>query len=89
MTPGWGPAVLAAGSVDRIEAVLRRLCARAGVEYDKRVVHGLRRTAGTRMYEETKDLLEPRDFLGHRNAVTTEVYVQYSRNRKKPANRDW
>ncbi|MFC3833459.1 tyrosine-type recombinase/integrase [Deinococcus rufus] len=89
MTPRWGPGVMAAGSVERIEDVVRRLCVRSGVPYDKRVVHGLRRTAGTRMYEETKDLLETRDFLGHKSSVTTEVYVQYSRAKKKPANRDW
>lgn len=89
MTPRWGPAVLGSSSVDWAEKTLQRLCARAGIEYARRTVHGLRRTAGTRMYEETRDLLETRDFLGHSSATTTEVYVMYARDRKKPANRDW
>lgn len=89
MTPGWGPGVFSAGSVDWAEKVMLRLCKKAGVEYSRRVVHGLRRTAGTRMYEATQDLLETRDFLGHSSATTTEVYVQYARHRKRPVNRDW
>ncbi|MBZ9752971.1 site-specific integrase [Deinococcus sp. HMF7604] len=89
MTPGWGPALLGATSVGWAELTLQRLCKAAGVEYTKRTVHGLRRTAGTRLYEETLDLLETRDFLGHSSAQTTEVYVQYARNKKKPTNRDW
>ncbi|MVN88330.1 tyrosine-type recombinase/integrase [Deinococcus sp. HMF7620] len=89
MTPGWGPALLGATSPDWAEYTMKRLCKQAGVEYAKRTVHGLRRTAGTRLYEETLDLLETRDFLGHSSAQTTEVYVQYARNKKKPTNRDW
>ncbi|WP_198170800.1 tyrosine-type recombinase/integrase [Deinococcus arboris] len=89
MTPRWGPALFGATSTDWVQDTLRRLCEAAGIEHTGRAVHGLRRTAGTRLYEETKDLLETRDFLGHRNANTTEVYVAYAAQRKKPANRDW
>lgn len=89
LTPSWGPYVLTATSVGRIEYVMKKLCREAGVPYDRRVVHGLRRTAGTRLYAQTKDLLEVRDFLGHSSVTATEVYVQYERERRKPSNRDW
>ncbi|MBZ9753215.1 site-specific integrase [Deinococcus sp. HMF7604] len=89
MTPGWGPALLGATSVKWAETTMQRLCKAAGIEYAGRTVHGLRRTAGTRLYEETLDLLGTRDFLGHSSTAPTEVYVQYARDKKKPANRDW
>ena len=87
MTPGFGPGVLHAGSNSYLEGLMQALCARAGVKYLG--VHALRRQAGTRMYEVTGDLLETRDFLGHSTAETTEVYVEYVKRRKVPANRDW
>ena len=87
MTPTFGPAVLPAGSNSYLETLMQGLCARAGVKYLG--VHALRRQAGTRMYEVTGDLLETRDFLGHSTAETTEVYVEYVKRRKVPANRDW
>lgn len=87
MTPGFGPGLLHASSNAYLEGLMKSLCARAGVKYVG--VHALRRQAGTRMYEATEDLLETRDFLGHRTALTTEVYVQYAKTRKKPINRDW
>lgn len=88
-SPSFGPSLLFYTSVVYLEKLMRALCAKAGVPYLGRSVHGLRRTAGTRMYEETRDLLETRDFLGHSSSVTTEVYVKYALDRRRPKNRDW
>ena len=89
MTPSLGPWLLSYRTIHSVEQHLQKLCALADVPYQKRGVHGLRRTAGSQMYEQTQDLLETRDFLGHASAVTTEVYVGYVKDRKKPKNRDW
>ena len=70
-----------------LEGLMKGLCARAGVKYVG--VHALRRQASTRIYEATEDLLETRDFLGHRTALTIKVYVQYAKTRKKSVSRDW
>ncbi|THF69208.1 integrase [Deinococcus sp. Arct2-2] len=83
------PYVLIANSTDRVQDIVRRLCAKTGVAWTKRKVHGLRRTAGTRAYTESKDLLDTRDFLGHSQASTTEVYIHYARAQEKAVNRDW
>ncbi|WP_194165354.1 tyrosine-type recombinase/integrase [Deinococcus terrestris] len=83
------PLVLIANSTDRVQDIVRRMCARAGVPWEKRKVHGLRRTAGTRAYTESRDLLDTRDFLGHSQAATTEVYIHYARAQDKAVNRDW
>lgn len=89
MTPGIREFVLSGTSVNRIENLVRRLCERAGVPYEGRAVHGLRRTAGTRAYVESQDLIGTRDFLGHTSTVTTEIYVMYARDQEKAVNRDW
>lgn len=83
------PFVLIANSTDRVQDIVKRLCTLAGVPWEKRKVHGLRRTAGTRAYTESKDLLDTRDFLGHSQASTTEVYIHYARAQDKAVNRDW
>ena len=83
------PSVLVGNSTDRVVDILRRLCVKAGVPWEKRKVHGLRRTAGTHAYTETKDLLDTRDFLGHSQASTTEVYIHYAKAQEKDRNRDW
>lgn len=89
MTPQLGPWLLSFRTIHSVEQRVKRCCELAGVPYEERSVHGLRRTAGTRMYQQTQDLLETRDFLGHASAVATEVYVRYAENQKKPRNRDW
>ncbi len=69
--------------------VLRALCARAGVTYERRHVHGLRHSSGTRLYRDTRDLLEVREHLGHASVTSTEVYVEYARQDKRSKVRDW
>lgn len=43
-------------SANRIRERFRDLCERAGVMYEGRDVHGLRHSAATRLYQQTKDL---------------------------------
>ncbi len=68
---------------------LEALCARAGVEWDRRHVHGLRHTAGTKLYEDTRDLLEVREHLRHASVSSTEIYVEYAKQRRKSKVRNW
>lgn len=74
---------------ETVRTRLEALCDRAGVEYERRAVHGLRHSAGTRVYVETKDLLEVRDHLRHRDITSSEIYVEYARKGKPKVNRDW
>lgn len=88
-TPHYGPHVLTLRTRQGVEKAMQRTCEEAGVQYEGREVHGLRHTAGTRIYTEQKDLLAVRDHLRHADITSSEVYVNYSRaGRKKPTS-EW
>ena len=88
-TPNYGPQVLTIHTRQSVENALKRLCQEAGVRYGGREVHGLRHSAGTRIYSESGDLLAVRDHLRHRTVDSSEIYVDYARaGRKKPVG-DW
>lgn len=89
MTPSYGPHVLTVRHRKGVSDRLQRLCERAGVRYEGRHVHGLRHTAGTRVYKETSDVLAVRDHLRHASITTSETYVNYAREGDKAVNRDW
>lgn len=89
MTPGYAPYILTFRTRRSVEDRLIACCERAGVRYEGRHVHGLRHTAGTRVYKETKDVLAVRDHLRHANILTSETYVNYARMDEKAVNRDW
>ncbi|MEF2279422.1 site-specific integrase [Deinococcus sp. YIM 134068] len=89
MTPRLGPRALSLQTRKGVSDQLRELCTRAGVRYDGRHVHGLRHTAGTEVYRETRDLLEVRDHLRHASMETSSIYVNHARAQEKAVNRDW
>lgn len=68
---------------------VKGLCDRAGVEWRKRHVHGLRHSAGTRVYEETNDVLVVKDHLRHASVTSSEIYVEYARTRTASVVKDW
>lgn len=67
----------------------RELCARAGVEYRSRGVHGLRHTAGTQLYEAVGDLGQVADHLRHADVNTTRGYAKRNTDRIRRALDDW
>lgn len=89
MTPQLAPRLLSVTTRETVRVHLAALCERAGVRYDKRAVHGLRHSAGTRVYSETHDLLEVRDHLRHRDITSSEIYVEYARKDKPAVTRKW
>ena len=88
-TPDLGPRVLSAGSVDYVQGRVKAVCERTGVPYSRRQVHGLRHSAGTRIYSDTSDLLAVRDHLRHADITSSEIYVEYARKTKAPAVKSW
>jgi len=89
MTPQLAPRLLSFTTRQTVGVHLSALCERAGVRYDRRAVHGLRHSAGTRVYVETHDLLEVRDHLRHRDVTSSEIYVEYARKDRPSVNRTW
>lgn len=47
--------------------------------------HTFRRTAGTQVYNETKDIIQVQEFLGHSNVTTTQKYIKKSSDTKRRA----
>jgi len=89
MTPQLAPRVLSVTTRQTVGVYLTALCERSGVRYDRRAVHGLRHSAGTRVYAETHDLLEVRDHLRHRDITSSEIYVEYARKGRPAITRTW
>lgn len=89
MTPGYATYLLTMRTRRSIEDRMKAICERAGVRYDGKHVHGLRHRAGTKVYQQTKDVLAVRDHLRHASINTTETYVNYARQEEKPVNSDW
>ena len=68
--------VLPYRSPTRARQRLRRLQERAGVKLKSgRAMHSLRHSAGTAVYEATRDLAAVQDWLGHASVVTSRGYV--------------
>ncbi len=61
---------------DHARRRFRRLCARAGVDYQGAAVHGLRHAAGTRLYRQTNDLGRVAAHLRHADIQTTRIYAK-------------
>lgn len=57
----------------QVTEVLRRACKRAGIPEVS--PHKLRHHFGTRMWQNTKNLLGLQNLMGHESPVTTQVYV--------------
>lgn len=62
----------------RVQQLFDALGRRAGVRTRGRGYHGLRHSAGTRMYRATKDLAMVQRHLRHASARTSEIYVHLS-----------
>ncbi len=62
-------------SIHMIEDICKKAYKLAGLEDKHYTVHTLRHTCATYMYQECKDILVVRDFLGHTSVDTTEIYV--------------
>lgn len=65
-----------AWSTDHTRQRFRKLCLRAGVDYDSAGVHGLRHGAGTRFYQQTGDLGKVAAHLRHADLQTTRIYAK-------------
>ena len=62
---------------------LANLCARAGVVYTGKAVHGLRHYAGTRLYNLYNSIDVPADHLRHASVQTTRRYAKKSKLKKR------
>lgn len=88
-TPQLGNNVISGQSSDYVQDRVKAVCERSGVTYSRRQVHGLRHSAGTRIYKDTGDLLAVRDHLRHADITSSEIYVEYARKLKDSPVKGW
>lgn len=76
-------------SANRIRERFRDLCERAGVAYSERAFHGLRHSAATRLYQQTKDLGRVASHVRHSNINTTRRYAKLADEELQRDLNDW
>lgn len=69
--------VLPWSKADTVRLHLQTLCISAEVRYQGREVHGLRHTAGTRLYKKTRNLDTVARHLGHSQIETSRIYAEW------------
>lgn len=77
---------------NQLDRLFRRYCADAGIRPEKAHMHALKHSCGTHLAERGNSADEIQDWLGHRAAKSTQVYMHFSDRRRAAAwerNRDW
>ena len=64
-----------------VRLCLRSICQRAGVNYERRQVHGLRHSCATELLEQTNDIYVVARHMRHSSVGTTEVYAKLNPKR--------
>jgi integrase/recombinase XerC len=75
--------------VDQARIRLERLCQQCGVDYNNKAMHGLRHSAGTRIYKQTGDLGKAANHLGHAKLDTTRIYAKMAQEEIESEISDW
>lgn len=70
-------------SASLIAHLFRQYAKAANLPPDRRHVHVLRHSIGMHMQEGELDGLDMKDWMGHRNWASTEVYIQVSNRRRR------
>lgn len=70
-------------SVRRVEVIIKEYGRIAAAQNKKISPHALRRTYGSKLYDETGDLLLVQNALGHASPISTEYYTKFSNERLK------
>ncbi len=76
-------------NTDRARQRFKQLCLLVGVDYQDKAVHGLRHGAGTRYYQQTKDLGRVAAHLRHENIQTTRIYAKLADEAIRDDIKDW
>lgn len=76
----------------RLDQLIKSYCLAAGIRREKAHMHALKHSCGTHLAERGCTAEEIQDWMGHREISSTEIYLHFSRKRRKELverNRDW
>jgi len=68
---------------------LREIARHAGVTFKGKSVHGLRHSAGTRLYKRRENIRDVMALLGHSSADVAMVYAEYADDAMEQEVREW
>jgi integrase len=77
---------------NQLDRLFRNYCHAAGIRPEKAHMHALKHSCGTHLAERGNSADVIQDWLGHRAASSTQVYMHFSQRRRDEAwerNRDW
>lgn len=76
----------------RLDQLIKQYCHAAGIRREKAHMHALKHSCGTHLAERGASAEEIQDWLGHREASSTAIYMHFSPQRRRASwerNRDW
>lgn len=76
----------------RLDQLMKHYCRLAGIRKEKAHMHALKHSCGTHLAERGCSAEEIQDWLGHRDIQSTQIYLHFSKKRRKELwerNRDW
>jgi integrase/recombinase XerD len=77
---------------NQLDRLYRGYCAAAGIRPEKAHMHAIKHSTGTHLAERGNSADIIQDWLGHRAASSTQVYMHFSQRRRDEAyerNKDW
>lgn len=79
-------------SQQRLDVLMKRYCAAAGIPPEKAHFHALRHSCATSLMERGRDIAEVKDHLGHVSIANTDIYARITNARRDRAAdelKDW
>ncbi len=76
----------------RLDQLMKKYCALAGIPADKAHMHALKHSCGTHLAERGNAADEIKDWLGHRDLKSTDIYMHMTKKRREQTvlrNLDW
>lgn len=76
----------------QLDRLMKKYCQLAGIRREKAHMHALKHSCGTHLAERDASQDEIQDWLGHREASSTAIYMHFSPRRRRASwerNRDW
>jgi integrase len=77
---------------NQLDRLFRAYCRLAGIRPEKSHMHALKHSCGTHLAERGNSADVIQDWLGHKSAQSTQVYMHFSQRRRDEAwerNKDW
>jgi site-specific recombinase XerD len=70
-------------SRQRLDELMKKYCAAAGIPPEKAHMHALKHSCGTHLMDRGESIEDVQDHLGHRNVQSTLIYAKFTNRRRQ------